>query len=334
MANETATFESGSFDEASVDAPATAIADLEPAATTTTTTTTTRAAGEGSQNRLATLEAGLDALDTATVKTRRPWWRVLVSRVLPPVVALAVILAVWDLLVAMHVHSGQIMLPGPGDVWDEVRANWGPSRIGPAIWDSVYRAAIGFAASVVIGTVIGLAVARIAPLRAAVQPLLSGLQNLPSVAWVPIGIIWFGVTSATIYTVVLLGAVPSIAVGLIDGLDRVPPIYLRVGRNLGARGLDSVRFVLIPAALPGYVSGMKQGWAFAWRSLMAAELIAISPQLGPGVGQVMKFAQDNLDLSLAIGSIIIILIIGIGINQVVFAPIERRLLRTRGLNRS
>ena len=331
MANETATFESGSFEDASIDASG---AGGDGAGIERTATTTAKPVADNGQSRLATLEAGLDALDTAAARTRRPWWRVLVSRVLPPVVALVVTLGVWDLLVVMHVHSGEIMLPGPGDVWDSLTANWGPSRIGAAIWDSVYRAAIGFAASVVIGSVIGLLVARIAPLRAAVQPLLSGLQNLPSVAWVPIGIIWFGITSATIYTVVLLGAVPSIAVGLIDGLDRVPPIYLRVGRNLGARGLDSVRFVLIPAALPGYVSGMKQGWAFAWRSLMAAELIAISPSLGPGVGQVMKFAQDNLDLSLAIGSIIIILIIGIGINQLFFAPLERRLLRTRGLSRS
>ncbi|HXR73409.1 ABC transporter permease [Actinocrinis sp.] len=330
MANETATFESGSFEDASIDASGGVGVGIDSASAATAA----KPVADNSQNRLATLEAGLDALDTAAVKTRRPWWRVLISRVLPPVVALVVTLAIWDLLVVMHVHSGEIMLPGPGDVWDSLTTNWGPSRMGAAIWDSVYRAAIGFAASVVIGTVIGLLVARIAPLRAAVQPLLSGLQNLPSVAWVPIGIIWFGVTSATIYTVVLLGAVPSIAVGLIDGLDRVPPIYLRVGRNLGARGLDSVRFVLIPAALPGYVSGMKQGWAFAWRSLMAAELIAISPSLGPGVGQVMKFAQDNLDLSLAIGSIIIILIIGIGINQLFFAPLERRLLRTRGLSRS
>ena len=284
------------------------------------------------QSELARLEAGLDALDTATISNRRPWWRVVLARALPPIVALGVILLVWDLLVWRGVHSGSIALPGPADVWDELTAQWGPSRIGAAIWDSIYRAVIGFTVSVGIGTVIGLFVARVRPLRAAVAPLLSGLQNLPSVAWVPIGIIWFGLTSATIYTVVLLGAVPSIAIGLIDGLDRVPPIYLRVGRNLGAKGLSSVRFVLLPAALPGYVSGMKQGWAFSWRSLMAAELIAVSPQLGPGVGQVMKFAQDNLDLPLAIGSILIILIIGIGINQVFFAPLERRLLRTRGLS--
>lgn len=284
------------------------------------------------RTELARLEAGLDALDAATIRNQRPWWRIALARVLPPVVALGVILLVWDLLVWEHVHSGAIVLPGPADVWDELTAQWGPSRIGTAIWDSVYRAVIGFAVAVGIGTVIGLAVARVRPLRAAVAPLLSGLQNLPSVAWVPIGVIWFGLSSATIYTVVLLGAVPSIAIGLIDGLDRVPPIYLRVGRNLGAKGLSSVRFVLIPAALPGYVSGMKQGWAFAWRSLMAAELIAVSPQLGPGIGQVMKFAQDNLDLPLALASIIIILLIGIGINQIFFAPLERRLLRTRGLS--
>jgi NitT/TauT family transport system permease protein len=283
---------------------------------------------------LARLEAGLDALDTAAAGKRRPWWRRALARVLPPAVAIGVILLIWDILVWMHVHSGVIPLPGPGDVWNTLRANWGSSQMNQAIWDSVSRAVIGFTASVAIGTVVGLAVARIRPLRSAVAPLLSGLQSLPSVAWVPIGIIWFGLTSATIYMVVLLGAVPSIAIGLIDGLDRVPPLYLRVGRNLGARGLDSVRFVLIPAALPGFVSGMKQGWAFAWRSLMAAELIAISPHLGPGVGQVMKFAQDNLDLPLAFGSIIIILIIGIGINQLFFAPLERRLLRTRGLSRT
>ena len=280
----------------------------------------------------AQLEAGLDALDTVEVGSRRPWWRRAASSVLPPVVAVLAILLVWDCFVWAKVKPASV-LPGPQDVWNAVTSSWGPNQIGSAIYHSVYRGVVGFAAAVVIGTVIGLVVARFKPLRTAVGPILSGLQNLPSVAWVPVGIIWFGITPATIYMVVLLGAVPSIAVGLIDGLDRVPPIYLRVGRNLGARGLDSVRFVLLPAALPGYISGLKQGWAFAWRSLMAAELIAVSPTLGPGIGQVMSFAQSNIDMALAFGSIIIILIIGIGINQLFFAPLERRLLRTRGLIR-
>jgi NitT/TauT family transport system permease protein len=187
---------------------------------------------------------------------------------------------------------------------------------------------------VVIGTAIGITIARVQVLRAAVQPILSGLQSLPSVAWVPIGIMWFGVTDSTIYMVMLLGAIPSVAIGLIDGIDQIPTIYSRVGRNLGARGLNSARYVLFPAVMPNYVSGLKQGWAFSWRSLMAAEIVAISPHLGPGVGQVLAEAADNNDMATGIGTIIIILIIGIGINAVFFAPIERRLLRTRGLARS
>lgn len=293
---------------------------------------TGRAAPGGHDAALDRLGAGLDALDTAALGARKPWWRQVLTKAGPPIVAIVAILLIWDVLVWLQLAPAD-KLPGPGDVWNEVTAQWGPNEIGLAVWDSVRRAVIGFAAALVIGTLIGLLIARLRPLRAAVGPILSGLQNLPSVAWVPIGIIWFGISPATIYLVVLLGAVPSIAIGLTDGLDRVPPIYLRVGRNLGARGLDSVRFVLLPAALPGYVSGLKQGWAFAWRSLMAAELIAVSPTLGPGIGQVMSFAQNDIDMPLAFGTIIIILVIGIGINQVFFAPLERRLLRTRGLGR-
>jgi NitT/TauT family transport system permease protein len=279
------------------------------------------------------LEAGLDALET-NGPTRSPWWRrVLLAKIVPPVLAVVVLLLVWDLLVLAGIKPAWV-LPGPADVWDALTANWGLYQVGPAIWDSVSRGVLGFVISVIVGTVLGMTIARVPPLRAAIQPILSGLQSLPSVAWVPIGIMWFGVTDATIYTVVLLGAIPSVAIGLIDGIDQIPTIYTRVGRNLGARGLASARYVLFPAVLPGYVSGLKQGWAFSWRSLMAAELIAVSPHLGPGVGQVMAEAADNNDMAMAFGTLIIILIIGIGINAVFFAPIERHLLRSRGLARS
>jgi len=287
---------------------------------------------EGAGAELQSLEAGLDALESAAA-TSSPWWRrVFLAKILPPIVAVVVLLLIWDLLVAAQIKPAWV-LPGPADVWDELNANWSNYQVTQAIWDSVSRGILGFLIALVVGTVLGLTIARIQLLRAAVQPILSGLQSLPSVAWVPIGIMWFGVTSATIYTVVLLGAIPSIAIGLIDGLDQIPPIYTRVGRNLGARGLASARYVLFPAVMPGYVSGLKQGWAFSWRSLMAAELIAVSPHLGPGIGQVMAEAGDNQDMAMAFGALIIILIIGIGINAVFFAPIERRLLRSRGLAR-
>jgi NitT/TauT family transport system permease protein len=285
---------------------------------------------EPNAGRLKSLESGLDALEFP-VGPDRPWWRrVLLAKIVPPVLAVAVLLLIWDLLVVAGIKPGYV-LPGPADVWDELNAEWSQYQMNEAIWNSVSRGIIGFAISVVVGTAIGLSIARIPVLRAAVQPILAGLQSLPSVAWVPIGIMWFGVTPATIYTVVLLGAIPSVTIGLIDGVDQIPPIYTRVGRNLGARGLNSARHVLFPAVLPGYVSGLKQGWAFSWRSLMAAELIAVSPHLGPGVGQAMAEAGDNNDMAMAFGVLIIILIIGIGINAIFFAPVERRLLRSRGL---
>jgi NitT/TauT family transport system permease protein len=293
-------------------------------------TETADALGPGREAEFTSLEAGLDALESAA-ETRSPWWRrVLLAKIVPPVLAVVGLLLIWDVLVLAGVKPAWV-LPGPADVWDAITSNWSQYQVGAAVWDSISRGVIGFAVSVVVGTVLGMSIARVPVLRAAIQPILSGLQSLPSVAWVPIGIMWFGITDATIYTVVLLGAIPSVTIGLIDGIDQIPPIYTRVGHNLGARGLSAARYVLFPAVLPGYVSGLKQGWAFSWRSLMAAELIAVSPHLGPGVGQVMAEAADNNDMAMAFGTLIIILVIGIGINAAFFAPIERRLLRSRGL---
>jgi NitT/TauT family transport system permease protein len=176
-----------------------------------------------------------------------------------------------------------------------------------------------------------LLVAKVPPVRAAIGPILSGLQSLPSVAWVPAAILWFGLTDATIYFVVLAGSIPSIANGLVAGIDQIPPILPRVGQVLGARGLTSARHILLPAALPGYIAGCKQGWAFSWRSLMAAEIIAAGPLLGYGLGAYLKDGSDLSNMPGVIAAIFLILIVGIGIELLVFRPIERRVLRARGL---
>ena len=141
-------------------------------------------------------------------------------------------------------------------------------------------------------------------LRAAIGPIVSGLQSLPSVAWVPAAIIWFGLSNAAIYAVVLLGAVPSIANGLLGGMKQVPPLFDRVGRVLGLSTLARTRYVLLPAALPGYLGGLRQGWAFAWRSLMAAELITYSPDLGQGLGQLLDVGRELSQMSLVITAIV------------------------------
>ncbi|MGG7570792.1 ABC transporter permease [Streptomyces sirii] len=278
---------------------------------------------------IAGLEAGLDALES-TVVTRQPWLRTTVSKALPPLVAIAIVLGLWQL--AYHFElKAHYLLPSPVDVARSLQQKWLEGTLLNFVWTSVSRGALGFLASVALGTVLGLIVAKVKVVRAAIGPILSGLQSLPSVAWVPAAIIWFGLSDATIYAVVLLGAVPSIANGLVAGVDQISPLYLRAGRTIGATGLAGVRHVLLPAALPGYIAGLKQGWAFSWRSLMAAELIVNAPDLGTGLGQLLEQGRELQDMSWVLGAILLILIVGIGIELLIFAPIERRVLRSRGL---
>ncbi|MFD4768629.1 ABC transporter permease [Streptomyces niveus] len=278
---------------------------------------------------LAGLEAGLDALETRTAE-RVSLGSVLLSKLVPPLVAVVLVITLWQLAAASDLKPDYV-LPGPLDVWRSIQDMWLDGTLLGYIWTSVSRGALGFAVSVAIGTPLGLLVARVKVVRAAIGPILSGLQSLPSVAWVPAAIIWFGLTDATIYAVVLLGAVPSIANGLVAGVDQIPPLYLRAGRTIGATGINGIRHVLLPAALPGYLAGLKQGWAFSWRSLMAAELIASSPDLGTGLGQLMENFRTYSDMSGVLATIILILIVGIGIDLLFFSPLERRVLRSRGL---
>jgi NitT/TauT family transport system permease protein len=217
-------------------------------------------------------------------------------------------------------------------VWAQIWDRVSNGEILGFLWTSVHRAVIGFVVAVLVAVPLGLLIANVSLVRRAIGPLVSGLQSLPSVAWVPAAVLWFGLTDASIYFVVLLGAVPSIANGLVSGMDQVPPILPRVGKVLGAGRVASARHILLPAALPGFLGGLKQGWAFSWRSLMAAELIATSPQLGVGLGQFLHNGMSLSDMSMVMAAIILILFVGIGIELLVFRPLERAVLRARGLN--
>jgi NitT/TauT family transport system permease protein len=290
----------------------------------------------GRQDEVATrsVEAGLDALDDTAQPAPGPGpGRRFVRSVLPPMVFLAALVGVWQVAVLAEVKP-PYALPAPAQVAEVFWASVTDGRAAGAIWTSLSRGGLGFAMSLVVGTLLGLAMWWSVWLRRAIGPIVSGLQSLPSVAWVPAAIIWFGLTDAAIYTVVLLGAVPSIANGLLSGMKQVPPLFDRVGRVLGLSALGRTRYVLLPAALPGYLGGLRQGWAFAWRSLMAAELITYSPALGQGLGQLLNLGRELSQMSLVITSIGLILAVGIAIELLVFAPVERRVLQRRGLTTS
>ena len=278
----------------------------------------------------AAVGAGLDVLEEPD-RIREPWWRRLGSSVVPPILALGVVLLVWEIVYLLKLKP-EVMLPSPASVWDELLRLLQGGQAWETIWTSLSRGLIGFAMAIVIGVPIGLAIARFPWLRASFGPLLSGLQSMPSVAWVPLAILWFQISPAMIYMVVLLGAVPSIANGLTAGIDQVPPLYSRVGQVLGLNWWAQTRHVLLPAALPGFLAGLRQGWAFSWRSLMAAELIVTSSKLGFGLGQLMNQGRDLSDAPLLYAGLILIFVVGVGVELIMFRPLERAILDARGLS--
>jgi NitT/TauT family transport system permease protein len=245
----------------------------------------------------------------------------------PKVAAIAIVLAVWQLI---HISGWKkLIFPGPAGTLSDL---WGQLRTG-LLWHAIAitseRAVIGFALAVVIGGVIGALVSRIAPLRAAVGSLITGLQTMPSIAWFPFAIILFGISTTTILFVIVLGAAPSIANGLIAGVDYTPPLLLRAGKMMGLRRLSLYRHLILPASLPAFVAGLKQGWAFAWRSLVAGELLVIIANQ-PSLGVLLSTDQDQADMQGATSIIIVILLLGI-IVDMLFGLADRAIRRRWGL---
>jgi len=289
----------------------------------------TVAATDAPADDLRSLAAGLDSLQTDAERGPGPWRRFATS-VVPPILFVIILIVVWQLYVVIAQPRPDIV-PGPVDVWNALGLAWDSGRLQEAVATSLERGVIGFLIAIVVGTPIGLLLAEVRPIRRAVGPIISGLQVLPSVAWVPAAIIWFGLSDATVYFVILMGAIPSIVNGLIAGIDQVPPQLRRVGTVLGASRWQLATAVILPAALPGYLAGLKQGWAFSWRSLMAAEIIATGGTIGFGLGSMLDQSRELADLAGVLGTIIAILAIGILIELVFFGPLERRMLKRRGL---
>lgn len=280
------------------------------------------------QDELRALESGLDALETKATKKGDP--KKALVKFFSPLIAIAFLIIIWQVVVSSFEIESYI-LPSPGDVGKALANQWQQGNLQTALLTSTSRGIQGFLVAILLATPIGLLLGLNRKLRMIFGPILLGLQQLPSVAWVPAAIIWFGLSPATIYAVILLGAVPSIANGLISGIDQINPIYRRVSRVLGASKWQNIRFFILPASWTGYLAGLEQGWAFAWRSLMAAELIAVSPALGLGVGQLLDVGRQLGDMALVVASILTIMMIGVVVEKTLFSPIRTRTLRRRGL---
>jgi NitT/TauT family transport system permease protein len=272
--------------------------------------------------------AGLDALELAP-RPRRDRLTRIWSATWPKLAATAIGLLIWQIVVWTGWRPTYV-LPPPGPVFQELWNGIVHGNVIEATGVTLRRALIGYSIALVVGVVVGSVISRIRPLRSAFGSLITGLQTMPSIAWFPAAILLFKISEAAITFVVVLGAAPAIANGLIAGADNVPPVLLRAGHILGARRLSLYRHVVLPGSLPTFVSGMKQGWAFAWRSLLAGELLVIISNSG-SIGVQLQTARDLADAPALWATMVLILIIGIAVDSLVFGTTERAIRRRWGL---
>jgi NitT/TauT family transport system permease protein len=237
------------------------------------------------------------------------------------------LIGLWALLARLHVWPPYIF-PTPWGVADTLRAGFADHSFWIAIAVSMKRMLIGYGISVALGLFLGLGIASNKFLEDTVGGLLVSLQSLPSICWLPIAVLWFGLTEKAILFVVIMGSLLSVTISMETGRKQLPKIYSMAGKNLGARGFNLFWHVTLPASLPYIVTGLKQGWAFAWRSLISGEMIFVTL----GLGQLLMMGRDLNDMSQVVAVMILIVALGYIIDGLIFKTIESRLQQRWGLS--
>lgn len=233
----------------------------------------------------------------------------------------AVLIAIWEALYRAKVWS-PVLLPEPKQVVVYLKTAAFDGTLGHAIITTMRRLLLGYLLGLVGGLPLGLLTARWKILHDTIGTLALGLQTLPSVCWVPLALLWFGQSEAAMLFVVVMGTLWSVVIATDTGVRHVPPIYRRAALTMGSKRLHMWLKVILPAALPFIVSGMKQGWAFAWRSLMAAEIF-VTILTGFGLGQLLHYGRELSAMDQVIGIMIVIIAIGLLADKIFFSPIER-----------
>jgi NitT/TauT family transport system permease protein len=248
------------------------------------------------------------------------------KRTVRQVLLYVVLIAVWVILAKLKIWP-PYMFPTPWGVGEALWAGFADHSFWIAIGVSMKRVLIGYGLSVVLGMVLGLGIASSKFLEEAVGGLLVSLQSLPSICWLPMAVLWFGLTEKAILFVVVMGSLLSVTISMETGRKQLPRIYSMAGRNLGAKGFQLFLHVTLPASLPYIVTGLKQGWAFAWRSLISGEMIFVSL----GLGQLLMMGRDLNDMSQVIAVMILIIALGYVVDGLVFKTLEKRLQERWGL---
>ncbi|HTX65822.1 MAG TPA: ABC transporter permease [Opitutaceae bacterium] len=261
------------------------------------------------------------------------------KRTLTALVFFVVLIAAWEVIYLRRLWS-PVLVPSPGAVayylWQNTFMPGTPGAPNDSRWQlfvaigvTMKRLLAGYAIGLGLGLPLGLVTARFRPVRDTLGVLALGLQGLPSVCWVPLALLWFGQTEAAMLFVVIMGSLWSVVLATETGVRNVNPIYVRAARTMGSRWLHIWLKVVLPASLPFIVSGMKQGWAFAWRSLMAAE-IYVTILTGFGLGHLLHYGRELNAMDQVIGIMIVIVFLGLLADKVLFSPWERYLHRRWG----
>ncbi len=243
------------------------------------------------------------------------------------VLFLVLLVAVWQVLYSLEIWP-PYTLPSPGSVSETLWRNTENWRIPRAVGVSMRRLAIGYALSVAAGITIGSLTATSRLADSTVGKVVLGMQSLPSVAWLPLAVLWFGLNEQAIIFVAFMGSLFSVAISTNSGVKSIPPLLRQVGMTYGASRWQMYRHIIVPGMMPSLAGGLKLGWSFAWRSLMAGELLFA----GLGLGQMLERGRDLNDMSLVLATMLVIISIGLVMDQLVFGRLEHWVLERRGLS--
>jgi len=236
---------------------------------------------------------------------------------------------VWQVIVALRVWP-PYLLPSPWMVLEALWYGFSDRTFIVGLGISMRRIALGYSASVLLGVALGFLIATSGFLERTVGKLVLGLQSLPSICWLPLAVLWFGLSENAILFVVLMGSVLAVAINTEIGVRHVPRIYLLAGKNMGAHGMAMFTYILLPASMPHLIAGLKQGWAFAWRSLISGEMIFVSL----GLGHLLMMGRDLNDMSQVMAVMVLIMLLGYAVDRAVFHSLEKRIQRKWGLARA
>jgi NitT/TauT family transport system permease protein len=244
----------------------------------------------------------------------------------PPLTGIVGLLVLWAIIAAA---ADTPSIPTPASTWEAFTAGMSNGTIPEATVKTLLRLAFSFGAAIVIGTALGLGLALNEFARRSIRPIVVALQITPFIAWVPLAVIWFGATERAVVFVTVAGSFPAMTLATISAIRQVPPLYERAGRTLGARGWTLYRQVIFPAAMPGFTIGLQQTWGFAWKALMAAELI-IATVGATGLGHLLDQNQAT-DVPSLLAVLGVIVAIGVAVDYLVFNQLDRRIRGRRGL---